>query len=102
MTSSSNKTTGPHCAMTVILEGKQYFISVAESQTILDAVLEVSLGAPHSCKSGICTACKAKVTGGMCVMTEDDKLDMDEVADGYILTCVAKPITKKVTINYDL
>ena len=102
MTSNSNKTTGPHCTMTVILEGKQYFISIAESQTVLEAVLEVSLKAPHSCKSGNCTACKAKVTKGICVMTKDDKLDVDEVADGYILTCVAKPITKKVSINYDL
>lgn len=88
--------------MTVILEGRQFFISVAESQTVLEAVLEVGLKAPHSCKSGNCTACKAKVTEGMCVMTKNDKLDEDEVGDGYVLTCVAKPITKKLTVIYDL
>jgi len=88
--------------MTVILEGKQYFISVAESQTVLEAVLDVALKAPHTCKSGNCTACKAKVTEGLCVMIKDDKLDENEIADGNVLSCVAIPITKKVTVNYDL
>jgi ring-1,2-phenylacetyl-CoA epoxidase subunit PaaE len=96
------KKDGTKCNMTVILDDEVHEIVITESQTILDAALDASLDAPYSCEGGFCTACRAKLTEGKAVMENNETLDEDEVAEGWILTCVAKPTTDKLIVNFDL
>ena len=51
---------------------------------------DVELG--YSCRSGSCGECKAKLIKGKVRSSSDEGLDDGEKAEGYILTCVSRPI----------
>lgn len=78
------------------------FEMAADGPTILDKVTDEGLDAPYSCRGGVCSACKAKVTEGKVKMNLNYSLTDQEVADGYTLTCQAHPCSEKVVITYDV
>jgi ferredoxin-NADP reductase len=69
--------------------------------TILHAARSAGLSAPSSCESGNCATCMARVTEGAAHMRNNEALSPDEVADGWILTCQALPITPVVEVVYE-
>ena len=81
------------------IDGKR-IISSAET-SILEAALDRDLDVPHSCQGGVCTSCMAKVTDGKVEMKTNSVLTDDEIEEGYTLTCQARPVTEKVTVDYD-
>lgn len=56
---------------------------------------------PYSCQAGMCTACMGKFTEGKVKMDEEDGLTEKEIKQGFVLTCVAHPITAGVVIEID-
>ena len=54
---------------------------------------------PYSCQSGLCTACRGRCTEGQISTDKAEGLSQDELDEGYVLTCVGKPITDKVRIE---
>lgn len=72
-----------------------------EGSTILDAAIDAGVDAPFSCKGAVCCTCRAKVIEGKVKMDANFALTDAEVAQGFILTCQAHPITEKVIIDYD-
>jgi tetrachlorobenzoquinone reductase len=50
---------------TVTLARSDRTIAVAPTQTILDALLEAGIDAPHSCKEGVCGSCEVRVIDGV-------------------------------------
>jgi len=60
------------------------------------------LNLPFSCKGGVCATCKAKVLSGEVDMDLNHGLSEAEVEAGYVLTCQAHPISKTVSIDYDV
>jgi ring-1,2-phenylacetyl-CoA epoxidase subunit PaaE len=82
-------------------EGEEYTFNVAPHQTILEAALELDIDLPYSCQAGMCTACMGKCTSGKVLLDEEDGLTKSELAQGYILTCVAHPLTKGVVIEIE-
>jgi len=52
-------------------------------------------------QGGVCSSCLAKVTEGKAVMTKNFIVTDEEVAEGFILTCQAYPVTPKITIDFD-
>lgn len=88
--------------VTVILDDEvAEFELAADGASVLDAVINEGFDAPYSCRGGVCSSCKAKVTEGKASMTLNYSLTDDEVAEGYILTCQAHPATEKIKISYD-
>ncbi len=85
----------------LIYDGKTHQITVLPSQTILEAALEADLDIPYSCQAGMCTACMGQCTSGKVLMDEEDGLTQGEIDKGYILTCVAHPMSAGVVINLD-
>lgn len=71
------------------------------SISILEAAIEAGVDAPFSCKGAVCCTCRAKVLEGQVKMTANFALTDAEVAEGFILTCQAHPITETVVIDYD-
>jgi ring-1,2-phenylacetyl-CoA epoxidase subunit PaaE len=49
----------------------------------------------------VCGTCRALVTDGEVTMRRNYALEDDEVAEGYVLTCQALPVTEQVTVDYD-
>jgi len=50
---------------------------------------------------GNCATCMAHLDAGEVTMRVNDALDDDEVAEGWILTCQAVPISREVVVDYD-
>lgn len=87
--------------VTILYEGSEYKIEVQPHQTILEAALELDIDLPYSCQAGMCTACMGKCTSGKVHLDEEDGLTKSELQAGFILTCVAHPLTKNVVIEID-
>ncbi len=87
--------------VTVIYEGAEYKVAVAPHQTILEAALEMDIDLPYSCQAGMCTACMGRCTAGKVQLDEEDGLTEGELKAGFILTCVAHPLTKDVVVEIE-
>jgi ring-1,2-phenylacetyl-CoA epoxidase subunit PaaE len=87
--------------ITLIYEGKEHKLVVKPSETILEAALESDLDIPYSCQAGMCTACLGLCKSGKVIMDEEDGLTPNEINKGYILTCVAHPMSAGVVIDLD-
>jgi ferredoxin len=69
--------------------------------TLLQTARIAGLQAPYSCETGSCGTCMARITEGSARMVNNDALEDDEVADGYVLTCQALPTSPTVRLTYD-
>lgn len=70
--------------------------------SILDNVRAAGLPAPFACKGGVCATCRAKVTAGQVEMKVNYGLSEAEIAEGYVLTCQATPVSEGVALTYDV
>jgi ring-1,2-phenylacetyl-CoA epoxidase subunit PaaE len=69
--------------------------------SILDAAAAAGMDVPYSCKSGVCSTCRAKVLQGQVRMDRNFALEKAEVEAGFVLTCQSHPLTDKVVISFD-
>lgn len=82
-------------------DGKEVEIDCPSDLTILDAAEQAGVELPASCKSGACSACAGKVLAGVVDQSDQQTLDEQQVADGYVLTCVCYP-RSAVTVQTEL
>ena len=82
------------------LNKTQYTLTVARGQTILEAAMQAGIDPPYSCRSGICTTCRAKLISGKVRMDEREGLSDSEIEEGFILTCQSHPLTEKAEIKF--
>ncbi len=87
--------------ITVILEGDEYQVTVNPGKTVLESGLASGLNMPYSCQSGLCTACRGKLLSGQVKMDEDAGLSEKEIAAGYVLCCVSRPLTDDIKITIE-
>jgi ring-1,2-phenylacetyl-CoA epoxidase subunit PaaE len=91
-----------HSRVTVQLDGNTRVLEMSYyGNTILDALLETGVDAPYSCKNGMCSTCRARVTDGKVEMDVNYSLSDTEVAKGYVLTCQARPTSETVAVDFD-
>jgi ring-1,2-phenylacetyl-CoA epoxidase subunit PaaE len=89
--------------MSVTLNGRRMQVAFdPEKHSILDNVRAAGLPAPFACKGGVCATCRAKVTAGEVSMKVNYGLSEQELAEGYVLTCQATPLTEGVALTYDV
>ncbi len=69
--------------------------------TLLQTARMAGLRAPSSCEIGSCGTCMARVLEGSARMLNNDALDDDEVAEGWVLTCQSLPMSRTVHITYE-
>jgi CDP-4-dehydro-6-deoxyglucose reductase, E3 len=65
--------------------------SAAPGQPLLDAAFSASLNLPHSCKSGNCGSCRARLLSGEICYPNGPPLGLSEAeaAEGFVLLCQA-------------
>ena len=70
-------------------------IRVHSGQPVLDAALAAGLNLPHSCKSGHCASCRARLRGGEIRYPNGRPLGITAAEEqaGQILLCQARPLT---------
>ena len=69
-------------------------IQVEPGQTILEAALAAGIDMPFSCAMGGCGACRVRRADGEVRMEEPNCLSRAERDQGYVLTCVGRPMTR--------
>lgn len=84
------------------LEGRRRTVVFdPEKGSILENARAAGLAAPFACKAGVCATCRAKVVSGEVAMKANYGLSAEEVAQGYVLTCQAVPVTDHVALDFD-
>ena len=92
----------PLARVTVIRDGQRREVEFAASDpSLLDAAARAGMDVPYSCKSGVCSTCRAKLLEGEVRMDRNFALEGAEVQAGFILTCQSHPLTERLVISFD-
>lgn len=84
----------------VELDGRRHHLCWPSGQTLVETLLEAGIAVPHSCREGRCGSCVATVVAGEVDMVPCDVLDADDLEEGLILACQARPAGTDVHVEF--
>jgi 3-ketosteroid 9alpha-monooxygenase subunit B len=87
--------------VTIKMDRQIVTVPYRAGNTLLQTARMAGLRAPSSCETGSCGTCMAQVTEGSVRMLNNDALDDDEVADGWVVTCQSLPTSRTVSFVYE-
>ncbi len=99
-TSSTSGSSDP-MEVTLVIDDEEFQATMKPNETFLEAGERIGIDPPFSCQSGVCTSCRAKVMSGEVEMENNFGLAQDEIDEGYVLTCIGKPVSAGVVVNWD-
>lgn len=86
----------------LIIDGRRRSLAFdAAKGSILENARAAGMPAPFACKAGVCATCRAKLVSGKVEMKVNYGLSAEEVAQGYVLTCQAVPLSDNVLLDFD-
>ena len=91
----------PHAVATIVADGVRTEVPVDAGEAVLDAALRAGLDLPYSCRGGMCSTCRARVTAGAVAMDVNYGLEPWETEAGFVLTCQSHPTTPTLTVDFD-
>jgi len=68
-------------------------LTVDARRPLLDTLREQGVDLPYGCKYGGCITCAAKLTAGEVDQRRQVALNNRQIANGYVLLCVARPLS---------
>jgi ring-1,2-phenylacetyl-CoA epoxidase subunit PaaE len=86
--------------LVAIIGGTEVEISAHPNLSILESLMDEGHNPPYSCMSGACMACMATLEEGRVIQEDPGILTEDNIKNREILTCQAKPLSKKVKVRY--
>ena len=66
---------------------------VEPNRPLLDSLRDQGVDLPYGCKYGGCITCAAKLISGKVDQRRQVALNNRQISDGYIILCVARPIS---------
>jgi ring-1,2-phenylacetyl-CoA epoxidase subunit PaaE len=91
----------PFATAALTYDGKTTIVPVDQDEAILDAGERAGLVLPWSCRGGMCSTCRARLTEGTVEMARNFALEAWELEAGFVLTCQARPTSAHVVLDYD-
>lgn len=92
---------GDAAEIEVEMDGETQTAPWPRSERLLDALLRAGVDAPFSCREGNCSACACIALEGEVTLDANAVLDEQDLADGLILACQARPVSDRLKITYD-
>lgn len=87
--------------VTIQLNRRTTVLPYRAGHTVLETARVAGLNPPSSCELGSCATCMARVVEGSVRMINNEALDEEEVADGWVLTCQSVPTSRTVRVVYE-
>lgn len=87
--------------VTIELDRQTVTVDYRAGNTLLQTARMAGLKAPSSCETGSCGTCIAQVTEGSARLLNNDALDDDEIAEGFVVTCQALPTSRTIRFVYE-
>ena len=80
---------------------KQNVTALNRNESLLNIALAQGFDISHSCKSGVCATCRCKILDGKVDMDASYGLEDYEIAQGFVLSCQAYPVSDKIIVDFD-
>lgn len=87
--------------ITIELDRRTTTVQYRQGNTLLQMARTAGMRAPSSCETGSCGTCMARIVKGSARMLNNDALDDNEVAEGWVLTCQSVPTSRTVHVVYE-
>jgi len=86
--------------ITIVLDGVAHEVAYQAGERVLHAARRAGLDPPFSCEEGYCSCCMAKLARGEVRMHANDCLSPQLLAEGWVLTCQSRCVSKEIRIEY--
>ncbi|GAB7070483.1 ferredoxin--NADP reductase [Mycobacterium hodleri] len=84
----------------VDLDGHVHHLRWPRQSTLVEVLLAAGVDVPYSCREGQCGSCACTVTDGEVAMERADILQPEDLADGIVLGCQARPVSDCVRVEF--
>lgn len=84
----------------VTLDGATHTLTWTRTDTLIDLLVDRGIEAPYSCREGECGTCQCVLIDGNVEMDSHGALDDEDIADGIVLGCQARPASENITIEF--
>jgi ferredoxin len=85
------------------LDGINHIVRIAAGETLLQAALNASIDAPHTCTEGRCGSCMSWLRSGEVSMASTKALSKRKIERGYVLACQSLPTSADpIWLDFDL
>lgn len=84
----------------VTIDDAVHTLAWPTTHTLVDVMAVAGIEVPYACREGKCGACTCRLAEGSVHLGRTDALEQEDIDDGFILGCQAKPSSKQIKIEF--